>query len=94
MPIRGGVTYKQATSYKDAILEKDGRQCQECGCRVGETCGLHWATVRQLDVAHIVPWPEGSSTPDNQRVLCHPCNCRDRAGKLGVPIIEDGYILP
>jgi len=84
MPIRGGKTYKQATTYKQAILERDGHRCRLCGCGMGEVCNLHYAPVSQLDVAHIEPWAVGrNSTPGNQRVLCHPCNVRERYGTHG-----------
>ena len=73
--LRGGKSYRQHTSYKRAILERDGYQCQLCGRRLGE------GGVQQLDVAHIIPFRQGGvSTPDNMQVVCHSCNCllRDR----------------
>lgn len=81
MPIRGGTAYRQHSSYKRAILERDGHRCQVCGCRIGESCSGH-APVRQMDVAHKVAWADGgASTPDNQVAMCHPCNQRDRKFK-------------
>ena len=85
MPIRGGKAYRQHQTYKKVILERDGYRCQICGCGIGDVCNLHLAQVTQLDVAHIIPYPVGPSTPENQRVLCHPCNCRDRSCQLGTP---------
>lgn len=44
-------------------------------------CDRHWAQVGQIDVAHIVPFKDGGlSTPENMRVVCHPCNKREGAG--------------
>lgn len=90
MPIRGGKAYRQHTSYKDAIKQHDGYKCQLCGCGVGEACDMHWASVSQLDVAHIIPWPEGLSTPENQRTLCHPCNKREGHGTQDEPVVVNG----
>ena len=73
--IRGGRAYRQHTSFKRVILERDGYRCQICWRAKGE------GGVRQLDVAHILPHQRGGlSTPDNMQVLCHSCNCllRDR----------------
>ena len=88
MPIRGGGAYRQHTTYKQAILARDGHRCTHCGCGVGDVCDLHYAPVSQLDVAHIIPWPQGTSTPDNQRTLCHPCNKRQgtRTAPVQVPV--------
>ena len=72
MPIRGGKAYRQL-----------------CGCGLGEVCGRHWAMVTQLDVAHVVPFKEGGlSTPDNMRVVCHPCNKREGYGTQNQPAIR------
>ena len=84
--LRGGRTYRQRTSFKDAIKKRDNHTCQFCGCKVGEVCGLHYAPVSQLDVAHIIPWPQGPSTPENMRTLCHPCNQREGFGTAGQPV--------
>jgi 5-methylcytosine-specific restriction endonuclease McrA len=81
MPIRGGKAYRQATSFKARIRERDDHKCQLCGCGLGEVCDRHWAVVSQLDVAHIVPFKDGGlSTPYNMRVVCHPCNKREGYG--------------
>ena len=81
MPIRGGTAYRQHVSFKAQIRERDGNRCQLCGCGMGEVCARHWATVRQLDVAHIIPFKDGGlSTPENMRVVCHPCNKREDYG--------------
>ena len=78
MPIRGGTAYRQHTTFKARIRERDGYRCQLCGCGVGDVCDRHWAQVGQLDVAHIVPFKDGGlSTPSNMRVVCHPCNKRE-----------------
>jgi len=74
MPLRGGRAYRQHTTFKARIRERDNNRCQLCGCTYGEWCSRHLAPVTQLDVAHIVPWPKGQSTPGNMRTVCHPCN--------------------
>ena len=48
--IRGGRAYRQHTSFKRAILKRDGYRCQICWRTLGES------GVRQLDVAHILPY--------------------------------------
>ena len=99
--IRGGSAYRQHTSFKEAIRRRDNYTCQLCGCRVGEVCNLHYAPVSQIDVAHIVPFKYGGlSTPDNMRVLCHPCNKREscntqaQAVFQGLPRIREGVHRP
>ncbi len=78
MPIRGGKAYRQHSSFKERIRERDGHRCQLCGCGIGEVCDWHWAPVGQLDVAHRVPFKDGGlSTPSNMRLVCHPCNKRE-----------------
>lgn len=92
MPIRGGKAYRQSSAYKAAIRERDGHRCQLCGCGIGDVCNRHWATVSQLDVAHIIPFKDGGlSTLGNQRVVCHPCNKREGYGTEHEP---RPYILP
>ncbi len=89
IPIRGGKAYRQSTNYKERIRRRDGHRCQLCGCRVGMVCDRHWAIVTQIDVAHIVPFKDGGlSTPDNMRVVCHPCNKREGAGTQNHLAIE------
>ena len=89
MPIRGGRAYRQHTTFKAAIRERDGYRCQLCGCGIGGMCGLHWAVVGQLDVAHIIPFKDGGlSTPDNLRTLCHSCNKREGNGTAGKPVVD------
>ncbi len=81
MPIRGGKGYRQHSTFKAHIRERDGHRCQLCGCGIGEVCDSHWATVTQLDVAHVLSFKDGGlSTPDNMRVVCHPCNKREGYG--------------
>lgn len=79
--IRGGRAYRQHTTFKAKIRERDGNRCQLCGCAVGDVCDRHYAPVGQLDVAHIVPFKNGGlSTPENMRAVCHPCNKREGYG--------------
>ena len=59
MPIRGGRAYRQHSTFKARIRERDGHRCQLCGCGVGDVCDRHWSTVTQIDVAHIVPFKDG-----------------------------------
>ena len=81
MGIRGGRAYRQHSTFKAAIRLRDGYRCQLCGCTQGEVCDRHWAPVSQLDVAHIIPFKDGGpSTPENMRVVCHPCNKREGYG--------------
>mgnify|MGYP001565496274 CR=1 FL=1 len=88
MPIRGGKAYRQHTTYKEAIRQRDGYKCQLCGCGIGDVCDRHWAQVSQLDVAHIISFKDGGlSIPDNQRTLCHPCNKREDYGTQHTPAI-------
>ena len=75
--MRGGKCYSQRSSFKEYIKIRDNYTCRKCGCKLGEVCSLHHAPVRQLDVAHIIPWPEGPSTEENMHLLCHPCNKLD-----------------
>ena len=82
--LRGGHAYRQTQAFKQAIRERDGYQCCICECGIGDVCDLHYAPVSQVDVAHVTPWRSGGeSTPANMRVLCHPCNVRERIGTAG-----------
>lgn len=93
MSIRGGRAYRQHTSFKRAILERDGYKCQLCGR------GKDDKGVRQLDVAHKQPYKlGGASTPDNMWVLCHACNCtlrsrRENAQRLAPVTWSDAVAL-
>ena len=90
MPIRGGKAYRQHTSFKDVIRHRDDYRCQLCGCGVGDSCDRHWTQVTQIDVAHIVPFKDGGpSTPDNMRVVCHPCNKREGKGTQHLSLIRE-----
>ena len=87
MSIRGGIAYRQHATFKARIRERDGHRCQLCGCGVGGSYNKHWAVVTQIDVAHIVPFKDGGlSTPENMRVVCHPCNRREAFGTQGQPV--------
>ena len=64
--------YHQSTEYKAKIRERDNYTCQTCGGKLGEY------GIRQLDVAHIIPFAVSKdSSPDNLRCLCHSCNRRE-----------------
>lgn len=81
-----GTAYHQSPEFKASIHERDGERCQLCGCGIGQVCDLHWSSVTQLDVAHIIPWlVSHDTTPANVRLLCHPCNKREGTGTAGQP---------
>lgn len=95
MPIRGGKAYNQHSTYKAAVLRRDGHHCQLCGCGLGETCARHaYMPVEQLDVAHVVPFKAGGlSTPENMQVQCHRCNLsHQRAYKENRPLELPQYL--
>ena len=83
--IRGGKAYRQHKTFKEAIRERDNNTCQTCGGKLGEH------GIRQLDVAHIVPYAEcGTTTPDNVRLLCHSCNKHEQLPQRNARLpIED-----
>ncbi len=84
--IRGGQCYRQGPQFKEMIRQRDNYACQTCGRT------LDGQGVRQLDVAHIVPYKEGgSTTPDNVRVLCHSCNQQERVLQRKQPSLDDYY---
>ena len=68
--------YHRSMKYRHGILERDGHQCQVCGCRMGEWCQLHpHLPVVNLDVGHIIPWADGGPSEDwNLRAECASCN--------------------
>lgn len=73
MPVRGGKHYNQGRAFKKYIRERDNHTCQTCGGRVGEH------GIRQMDVAHTVPFADCHETrPNNVRLLCHSCNQQER----------------
>jgi len=76
------VNYTPTKRVRQAVLARDGERCVECGCGTGEGCSKHYAVVQRLDVAHIVPWPAGAPSVANMRLLCRPCNSRERAGPV------------
>ena len=84
-----GTTNRQSKAFRETILERDGYRCRLCGCAVDEVCDLHYAPVRQLDVAHIIPWAiSHDTTPANLRATCHPCNKREAHGTQGQPVFS------
>ena len=76
------VNYAPTKRVRQEILARDGERCAECGCGIGEVCSKHYAVVQRLDVAHIVPWPAGAPSVANMRLLCRPCNRRERFGPV------------
>ena len=90
-PVRGGATYRQSAQVREYVRKRDGYRCRLCGCGVGQVCNLHYASVGQLDVAHIRPWEQShDSTLANLRVLCHPCNLREARGTAGETVFAGG----
>ena len=66
MTIRGGKAYRQHTSFKEVIRERDHHTCLLCG-----------APGNQVD--HIPPYAACNETrPDKVRVLCRVCNMATR----------------
>lgn len=60
--IRGGCAYRQHTSFKNFIRNRDNYTCQQCGKPAHE-------------VHHIIPYAVcHESTPDNMCVMCRRCN--------------------
>ena len=60
--IKGGRTYRQRTSLKHQILERDKHVCQVCG-----------APAAFID--HIIPYDVSKdSTVSNLRAICLKCN--------------------
>ena len=84
MAIRGGKAYRQNIKVKQFVLARDSYTCQSCGCKIGDVCEKHAASVSQMDVAHKIAWDHSpaSSTPDNLHALCHPCNCLERQASV------------
>jgi len=81
MPVRGGKAYRQSPEFRAFILERDGQQCQLCGCHVGEVCDRHYAPVSQMDAAHIVPFKDGGMTTiENMRDRISTTNLREGHG--------------
>lgn len=74
--------YRPSPSVRRQVFARDGQRCTECGCGIGEVCSKHYAVVRSLDAAHIVPWPLGEPILANLRVLCRPCNLREQRGPV------------
>ena len=78
MPIRGGHSYRQHQSFKDAIRKRDNYTCQICG-KYGNV------------VDHIIPFAlSGETRPDGVRVLCRSCNLKIRRERkdANLPINE------
>lgn len=61
------------SALKEAIRQRDGYKCQECGCTQLEN-------GRQLDVHHI-DYDKKHNTFDNLIALCHRCHMRTNGNK-------------
>lgn len=66
---------------RDAVIERDGGACRECGIRVRRDKRDKYDSGRDLaEVDHIVPVADGGSNDkSNLRLLCLGCN-RRKAG--------------
>ena len=52
-------------SLREAVMERDGRACRQCG------------TTESLSLDHVIPFSRGGTDDiGNLQVLCMPCNLR------------------
>jgi 5-methylcytosine-specific restriction endonuclease McrA len=50
---------------KEYIYTRDAGQCQYCGDEV---------TYKESNAEHVIPWPDGATTPENLVIACRTCN--------------------
>ena len=78
--LRGGGAYRQHTSFKEDIRQRDNDTCQVCG-------------APGQDVDHIVPYAvSGETRPEGVRVLCHRCNMATRRPQKNARLPYDEWI--
>ena len=65
-------THKIDKATRARILERNGLTCGMCGATAGEADPYDTSRKITLHVDHINP--DGPSTDDNLRTLCHNCN--------------------
>ena len=61
--------YKPSRWLRNKVRTHYGNTCQRCGTQQSS-----------VEVAHIVPWPDGPTEEANLTLLCKPCNNKDRRG--------------
>ena len=77
---RGGTTYRQRTTFKQSIHERDNHTCQVCG-----------APSQEVD--HIIPWAiSHDSTPKNMRAICIKCNRNLRRERVDAALPWDAWL--
>jgi 5-methylcytosine-specific restriction endonuclease McrA len=64
--------HKIDKAQRARILERNGLTCAMCGATAGEPDPYNPNRKIQLHIDHIDP--DGRTTDDNLRVLCHNCN--------------------
>ncbi len=79
MPMRGGYHYRQHTTLKNYIRERDNHTYQVCG-----------APGNIID--HVIPYAiSHNSFIPNLRVLCHACNLKLRRPRYDVRLPLSEY---
>ena len=78
--LRGGHSYRQHTSFKEHIRQRDGFTCAKCGSP-------------GYQVHHIIPWAvSGETRPEGVEVLCRSCNLSLRRERYDSALPYDQWI--
>lgn len=75
---------------RQAVLDRQGGRCAECGAVIAERRGGSWSMLPGAGVHHVVPLRSGGTNdPANLAGLCGRCHARAdaalRRGDLGRP---------
>jgi 5-methylcytosine-specific restriction endonuclease McrA len=73
--------HKIDKAQRARIIERNGLTCQMCGATVGDSDPYNLNRKITLHVDHINP--DGPTTDDNLRTLCH--NCNEGRSNLAIP---------
>jgi len=73
--------HKIDKAQRARIIERNGLTCQMCGATVGDSDPSNLNRKITLHVDHINP--DGPTTDDNLRTLCH--NCNEGRSNLAIP---------